>query len=64
MTSSTFKAEVKERNPGEPCFVLINTDQPIGLNDKHVVLDLPAGTGIAETQQLANTLAGLRISVR
>ncbi len=64
MPSSEFKAEVKERNPGEPCFVVINTDQSIGLDSKQIIFHLPEGTGLAEAHQLATALSGLTVSVR
>ncbi|MET4323140.1 hypothetical protein ABIB90_008221 [Bradyrhizobium sp. JR4.1] len=64
MPSSKFKAEVKERNPGEPCFVVLNTDKSIGIEPKQITFNLPADTGIEEARQLANALTGLSVSVR
>ena len=64
MTSSKFKAEVKEREAGESCFVVINTDESIGLDHKQIVFHLPAGTGLAKARQLADALGGLTVSVR
>lgn len=64
MTSSKFRAEVKEREAGEPCFVVLNMDQSIGLDPKQIVFDLPSGTGLPEARQLATALSGLTVSVR
>ncbi|TAI59696.1 hypothetical protein [Bradyrhizobium sp. Leo170] len=61
---SKFKAEVKERNPGEPCFVVLNPDRSIGVEPKQIVFEPPAGTGIEEARKLASALAGLSVSVR
>ncbi|MEH2522039.1 hypothetical protein V1279_007612 [Bradyrhizobium sp. AZCC 1610] len=65
MPSSKFAAEVKERQAGEPCFVVINTDQAIGLDHKQVSFNLPHGTGLAEAEALAQALraSGATISV-
>lgn len=46
MASSKFKTEVKERNPGEPCFVVLNKDQPIGLASKQIILISPLVQGL------------------
>lgn len=46
MASSKFRTEVKERNPGEPCFVVLNTDQPIGLASKQIILISPLVQGL------------------
>lgn len=46
MASSKFKTEVKERNPGEPCFVVLNTDQPIGFASKQIILISPLVQGL------------------
>lgn len=62
MASSKFKTEVKERNPGEPCFVVHgSTDRPCFQADH---FDLPIGTGLAEARQLANALGDLTVSVQ
>ena len=64
MSTSSFTAEVKEREAGEPCFVVINTHQRIGLERKQIMFDLPVGTGIDEARNLAEALRGLTVSVR
>ncbi|NEU97505.1 hypothetical protein [Bradyrhizobium uaiense] len=64
MKNSPFVAEVKERQSGEPCFVMLNTDKDIGLGSKHVMFDMPAGTGIEHAQELARLLRSSRATVR
>lgn len=64
MESSPFATEVKERQPGEPCFVMLNTDKDIGLGSKHVIFDLPDGTGIEEAQEFARLLRSSRAVLR
>lgn len=61
MTPSKFKAEVKEGEAGEPCFVVINTNQAIGLGHKQIVFNLPPGKSLVEARQLASTLSGLTV---
>lgn len=64
MTSWKFKAEIKECNPDEPCFVVLNTIQSIGLDPKQTIFDGPKGTGLVEARQLATALSGPIVSVR
>lgn len=64
MPSSKFNAEVKARNPGEPYFVVLKTDQPIGLASKQIIFNLPSGTRLAEARQLASALGDLTVSVQ
>jgi hypothetical protein len=53
MKSSQFVPEVKERQPGQPCFIMLNPDEDIGLGSKQIIFDLPDGTGIEQAQELA-----------
>lgn len=46
-----FTATVKERDVGQPCFVVLETDNEPGA--RHVVLDFPEGTGIDDAQEVA-----------
>ena len=64
MKSSPFVPEVKERQPGQSCFVSLNTDQDIGLGSKQIVFDLPDGTSIEQAQELARALRSFRVRVR
>jgi hypothetical protein len=54
--SRNFIAEVKERDVGQPCFLLLNLHADIGPGDKTVIIDLPTGTGIAEATVLRDAL--------
>jgi hypothetical protein len=64
MKSSSFAPEVKERQPDQPCFVMLNTDKDIGLGSKQIIFDLPDGTSIEQAQELARLLRGSRATVR
>lgn len=59
-----YVAEVKERGVGQPCFLLLNVDEDIGLGGKTVIIDLPTGTGIAEAEALRDALHQSGASVR
>lgn len=49
-----FTATVKERDVGEPCFVVLEVDgEP---SARHVVLDLPEGSGFKDAQEVAQLL--------
>ncbi|MDJ0275987.1 hypothetical protein QLH51_04105 [Sphingomonas sp. 2R-10] len=49
-----FTATVKERDVDQPCFVVIELDaEP---SERHIVLDLPAGTTIEDAQDVARML--------
>lgn len=49
-----FTATVKERDVGQPCFVVLELDaEP---NSRHVVLDLPKGTAIEDAEEVARLL--------
>ena len=61
--SRNYVAEVKERDVGEPCFLLLNLSEDIGLGDKTVIIDLPKGTGIAEAKTLRDALHGSEASI-
>ena len=56
MSKRNFVVTVKERGPNEPCFVVFENYDDIGLGRKQVRLTLPEGTGIAEAQALAKSL--------
>jgi hypothetical protein len=64
LAGSSFKPEVKEREHGQPCFIMLNADRDIGLGNKQIIFDLPEGTGIEQAQQLARVLSDFRIRVR
>ncbi|MEZ0494924.1 hypothetical protein [Sphingomonas sp. IW22] len=59
-----YVAEVKERDVGQPCFLLLNLYDDIGLDGRTVILDLPEGTGIAEAQALRDALHSSGASLR
>ena len=65
MTSRNFTVTVKERNPGEPCFLVFETDDNTGVGTKAVRLDLRPRTGLAEAQELARKLNAnvIRLSI-
>lgn len=64
MKSSPFVAEVKERGANQPCFIMLNTDQDIGLGSKQVIFDMPEGTGIEQAQEFARMLRSSGAAVR
>ena len=51
-----FVVTVKERDVGEPCFVVFELHEDIGIGNKQVRLNLPEGTGIEEAKALASHL--------
>lgn len=60
-----FVATVKERNPGEPCFVVIELEaEPAS---RHPVLNLADGTDYEDARAIANllnsTVANARIGL-
>lgn len=61
--TSTFRATVKERNPGEPCFVVLETYDEIGLGKKQVSLWLPPGTDYECAKKLADMLNAAKLKV-
>lgn len=54
--SRNYVAEVKEREPNDPCFLFLNLNEDIGLGGKSLYLDLPEGTGIEEAEALKEAL--------
>ena len=56
MDKRNFVVTVKERQAGQPCFLVFETYDDIGLGKGAVTLILPASTGIAEAEALAKTL--------
>jgi len=49
-----FTATVKERDVGQPCFVVLELKaEP---NSRHVVLNLPQGTTIEDAEEVARLL--------
>jgi len=65
MKSSKFVPEVKERQPGQPCFLMLNTYEDIGLGKKQIQFNLPEGTGFDEARELARILksSGVTVSI-
>lgn len=63
MASSSFVPEVKERESGQPCFIMLNTAEDIGLGQKQILFDMPEGTGIEQAQELARALRSSRVRV-
>lgn len=59
-----YVAEVKERGVGEPCFLLLNLYEDIGLDGRTVTIDLPPGTGIVEAEALRDALHQSAASIR
>jgi hypothetical protein len=64
MAGSSFVPEVKERESGQPCFIMLNPAEDIGLGQKQIVFDMPEGTGIEQAQELARALRSFRVRVR
>lgn len=56
MPKRNFAVTVKEREAGEPCFLVFETYDDIGIGKKQVTLYLPNGTGIKEAEVLAKSL--------
>ena len=66
MSDSTFTPEIKERDSGEPCRILLNLHSKLaGLSGKDILISLPDGTGIEEAKELEKALSkfNLRISI-
>ena len=52
-----FRATVKERDAGQPCFVAVELSDDIGLpKDRWITLNLPEGTGFEEARAVAKML--------
>ncbi len=52
-----FTATVKEREVGQPCFVVLELKDRIGLPEgRDVTLNLPEGTGLDEARAVARML--------
>ena len=52
-----FTATVKERDVGQPCFIVLEPGAAIGLPaDRQVVLDMPEGSGLEEARAVARML--------
>jgi hypothetical protein len=64
MAGSSFMPEVKERERGRPCFILLNTYEDIGLGQKHIIFNRPDRSGIEQAQELAHALRKFRVRVR
>lgn len=60
---SYFRATVKERQCGQPCFIEIEPHQSFGLEiDEYIVLEMEAGTSFEDAKGMAqklNQLCGL-----
>ncbi len=56
MQTRNFTVTVKERDGDEPCFLVFETDDNIGLGSKALMHHLRDGTGLAEAQDLARRL--------
>lgn len=63
--SRNFAAEIKERDVGEPCFLLLNLDNDIGTGGRSILLNLPDGSVMAEAKALRDALhvSGARITL-
>jgi hypothetical protein len=53
---SKFVAIVKERDRDQPCFVVIEAYDDIGIDGKQITLNLPDGTDIEDAKALARYL--------
>lgn len=53
---SKFVATVKERDRDQPCFVVIEAYDGIGIDGKQITLNLPDGTNIEDAKALASYL--------
>lgn len=51
-----YVAEIKERGPGEPCFLWINTNDDIGLGREAVLIHLPEGSDYSDAEELRDVL--------
>lgn len=52
-----FVIEVKEREAGGPCFLLVAPHTNIALGpNQHIVIDMPEGSDITAAQNLARTI--------
>ena len=52
-----FTATVKEREAGQPCFVVLEPKDAIGLPaDRQVALDMPEGTDLEAARAVARML--------
>jgi hypothetical protein len=62
MVGSSFVPEVKEREAGQPCFVVLNTEDS-GLRKKQITFYMPDGTGIEQAQEFARALSTFQVRV-
>ena len=61
---SNFRAKVKERQRGQPCFIVLETDQCIGISpDKNVVFEMLEGTFHDEALNAAARLNEIKARV-
>gem|GEM_PF-4876730 len=59
-----FVVTVKERQRDEPCYLLFELHEEIGLsNNQHITLDLPSGTNIDDAQRLAGILNAMDVKL-
>lgn len=60
-----FTASVKERDVEQPCFVVLELKDRIGLPEgRDVTLNLPEGTGLDEARTVARILNDIVEAVR
>lgn len=64
LPASNYRATVKERQDGEPCFVEMELHEEVGLQT--IVFDMPEGTTIEYARRAADQLnnLGARLVVR
>ena len=67
LPASNYRATVKERQDGEPCFVALELHEDVGLQGKQtIVFDMPDETTVAYARRVADQLnnLGARLVVR
>ena len=62
-----YVVTVKERQAGEPCFLLVELHEDIGLaHDQHIIFEMPEGTDYDYARECAKKLnnVGAKLTVR
>ncbi|MEM8952032.1 MAG: hypothetical protein AAGC99_22195 [Pseudomonadota bacterium] len=56
---------VKERQPNEPCFLLVEPYEEIGVDEKlNIIFDMPPGTDYDDAKRLADQLNETDANIR
>jgi len=60
-----FVIEVKEREAGEPCWLLVAPNNRVGLApNEHIAIEMPSGSALSDAQELAHELMNRAQSIR